>query len=1068
MKTVTENQLFGNPDWVQEVLNTSNTGLWSICVDTGTGVGRMYASDMMLQLLGLDDHPAAEECYSHWFSRIDAKAMDYVETSVAKMLETGQFSEVQYLWHHPKWGDIYIRCGGKVYRREGNEIELRGYHQNISELEQLKEENLQKKQQLIEVEKEKNRYNSLFESVMCGIVQYRLAENDNVVFKNANHEAIRILGYEREEFWSRKEWHFPSLVASYDREQVFKEVSGLQNVGDKSHFEYRLLRKDGTPCWIIGCVEMILDVDGETVFQSVFLDIDDSKKAEIENAMLAEKVQASNELLRIALEHTKASEIYYYPGKRLVIVPERTQVRYRCKARYENMPHSLIDDFVDPISRDACMEMYRRIHEGEKTASCEMKTQDSADWNRTTLSTVTVKDGKPVFVVGIVEDITNEKNIELENVQLHAIHDYIMNNDYDLMSIGDLNKSQYSMRFSDDVDKRGMPLSGNLFEGHSEFIEKFVHPDERRRISEECDLHRLMKNLDGVGGSYSFYYRSTDDQPRFKEGKISYFNGFRDRLLLTVRDVHEMRLKEERIRQTLMDALMFAEKANNAKSDFLSKMSHDMRTPMNGIIGLAMIAEKYRHDPDRMKEYFSKITVASHHLLGLINDVLDMSKIDSGKIVLVSERFNLVSLLKDVVDIVMPDLKSRQHAVRMSVASDVHERVEGDQLRLQQVFMNILSNAVKFTPAGGHIGIDVSESPSTFAGYGCYRLVFSDDGIGMSKEYLKKIFVPFEREDNSMTSKISGTGLGMPISKAIVEMMNGSFDVESERGVGSTFTITVHLKHQPVDSGMDTGFLRGQPVLVVDDDAERGRITVAMLNGLGVVTKQIGSAREALGRIVDADESDHPYYAVLMNGGIVDMEASEFARRVRLREKHAVRLVLCSDNPDGIARVPEVDAVIAWPLGTEKLVSILTTLNREPENASDASMRTDFTGKRILLVEDNELNLEIAAEILKMTEAMVDTAEDGAEAVAKVEKSPEGYYDMVLMDIQMPVMDGYVATHHIRELPRNDVLTLPIVAMTANAFPEDVKKAIDAGMNEHIAKPIDLSVLYQVLNRWLK
>ena len=255
MKTVTENQLFGNPDWVQEVLNTSNTGLWSICVDTGTGVGRMYASDMMLQLLGLDDHPAAEECYSHWFSRIDAKAMDYVETSVAKMLETGQFSEVQYLWHHPKWGNIHIRCGGKVYRREGSEIELRGYHQNISELAQLKEENLQKKQRLIEVEKEKNRYNSLFESVMCGIVQYRLVENGNVVFKNANHEAIRIFGYEPEEFWNRKEWHFPSLVAPEDWTQVFGEVSGLKEVGDKAHFEYRLLKKDGTPCWIIGCAE---------------------------------------------------------------------------------------------------------------------------------------------------------------------------------------------------------------------------------------------------------------------------------------------------------------------------------------------------------------------------------------------------------------------------------------------------------------------------------------------------------------------------------------------------------------------------------------------------------------------------------------------------------------------------------------------------------------------------------------------------------------------------------------------------------------------------------------------
>ena len=1068
MKTVTENQLFGNPDWVRDVLNTSNTGLWSICVDTGTGAGRMYASDVMLELLGLDDHPSAGECYAHWLSRIDAGAMDYVQTSVAKMLETGQFTEVRYLWHHPKWGDIYIRCGGKVYRRDGSEIELRGYHQNISELLELKEENLQKKQQLIEVEKEKNRYNSLFESVMCGIVQSRLAENGNVVFKNANHEAIRIFGYGPEEFWNKREWHFPSLVAPEDWTQVSGEMAGLQKVGDKSHFEYRLLKKDGTPCWVIGCAEIILDVDGETVFQSVFLDIDDSKKAEIERAMLAEQVQASNELLRISLEHTRTSEFYYYPEKRLLVVPERSQRLYHCKARYENMPEGFAEDFVDPVSRAGFVKMYERIHRNGKTSSCELKVRDSDVWTRTTLSTVTVKDGKPVFVVGVVEDITKEKNIELENIQLHAIYDYIMNNDYDLMSVGDVDRNVYSMRFSDNVDKRGMPLSGNLFEGYAGFIEKFVHPDERSRVAEECDLQRLMKELEREGGSYSFYYRSTDDPPRFKEGKISYFNGFRDRMLLTVRDVHDMRVREERVRQTLTDALMVAEKANMAKSDFLSKMSHDMRTPMNGIIGLAMIAEKYRHDPVRMKEYFSKITVASHHLLGLINDVLDMSKIDSGKIVLVTERFNLVSLVKDVVDIVMPDLKSRKHAVRMSVASGVHERVEGDQLRLQQVFMNILSNAVKFTPPGGHIGIDVSESPSPFAGYGCYRLVFSDDGIGMSKEYLKKIFVPFEREDNSMTSKISGTGLGMPISKAIVEMMNGSFDVKSERGVGSTFTVTVHLKHQPAGADIDTGFLRGRPVLVVDDDAGRGRETVAMLNGLGVVAKQIDTARRALGRILDADESDHPYYAVLMNDGIFDMEPSEFARRIRLREKHPLVLVLCSDDPEGVIRVPEVDAVLSWPLEKAALVSTLAALHDEPENEPGVSQRTDFTGRRILLVEDNELNLEIAAEILKMTEATVETAEDGAEAVAMVDQSPEGHYDMVLMDIQMPVMDGYAATHHIRELPRHDVSALPIVAMTANAFPEDVKKALDAGMNGHIAKPVDLSVLYQVLNRWLK
>lgn len=1068
MKTTTENQLFGNPDWVREVLNTSNTGLWSICVDTQTGVGRMYASAMMLELLGLDDHPPAEECYIHWFSRIDAKAMEYVQTSVAKMLESGQFFEVQYLWDHPKWGDIYIRCGGKVYRREDNEIELRGYHQNISELLQLQEENLQRKQQLIEVEKEKNRYNALFQSVMCGIVQYRLLENGNVVFKNANHEAIRIFGYEPEAFWEKKEWHFPSLVIADDWTQVFGEVSGLQNVGEKSHFEYRLLKKDGTPCWIIGCAEIIQDVDGEKVFQSVFLDIDHSKKAEIERAMLAEQVQASNELLRISLEHTRTCEFYYYPEKRLLVVPERAQKLYHSAARYENMPHPYADEFVDPVSLDVFTDMYERIHRGEKTACAEMKVKNADQWCRTTLSTVTVRDGKPAFVVGLVEDITKEKNIELENIQLHAIYDYIMNNDYDLMSIGDVTTGQYSIRFSNNADTRGMPATGDLYVGNRDFIDKFVHPDDRERITRECDVRHLLVSLEKEGGSYAFYFRSTDNPPRYKEGKFTYFNGYRDRLLITVRDIHDMQVKEERARQTLTDALLVAEKANAARSDFLSRMSHDMRTPMNGIIGLAMIAEKYRHDPERMKEYFSKITVASHHLLGLINDVLDMSKIDSGKIVLIAERFNLVSLVKDVIDIVMPDLKSRQHAVRLSVASDVHELVEGDQLRLQQVFMNILSNAVKFTPSGGHLGIDVSELPSSFAGYGCYRFVFSDDGIGMSKEFMKKLFVPFEREDNSMTSKIIGTGLGMPISKAIVEMMNGSFEVQSERGVGSTFTVTVHLKHQLSDSEADSDFLRGQPVLVVDGDVSRGAATVATLNGLGMVTKHIRSAREALGRIMDADLSNHPYYAVVMDKDIVDMDASEFVRRIRLRDKHPVRLVLCSADPDDRKTVHEVDAMLAWPVDASVLVSSLKVSGDVPDGDVNASQKTNFAGKRILLVEDNELNLEIAVEILKMTEVEVETAEDGSQAVARVEKAPEGYFDMVLMDIQMPVMDGYLATHHIRELPRKDVLTLPIVAMTANAFPEDIRKATEAGMNEHIAKPIDMSVLYQVLNRWLK
>lgn len=1069
MKTSTERRLFDNPDWVRDILNTSSTGLWSICVNTKTGKAGMFASAMMLELLGLDDHPSPDVCYHHWFSRIDPPALQYVQDTVDRMIQTGEFMEVQYLWHHPVWGDIHIRCGGKLYFRADNEIELRGYHQNISELVDLKQENLLKKRELEEVGKEKQRYNALFESMLCGIVQYRYGKDRKAVFKNANPEAIRILGYTEEAFRLKESWDFVTIVHPDDRERVLGEIDRLEKAGDKTHFEFRLIQQDGTPCWIIGSVEIIVDVDGEEVYQSVFLDIDDSKKTEIENAMLAEQVSAGNELLRISLEHTATSEFYYYPETRRLIVTERTQQRYGCRACYDDMPDSFADDFVADDSRDVFFAMYERIHAGEKTATADLHGRAGDVWCRVTLSTVTTKDGKPAFVVGLVEDITRARTIELENTHLHAIYDYIMNNDYDLMGVADLEKGQYSLRFSDKMDSRGMPLSGEIVEGNYQLLDRFVHPDDRERIEREWALERVLHELERRD-SYSYYFLSSENPPRYKEGKVSYFNGFRDRLILTFRDIHDMRLKEEQVRQTLTDALTVARQANNARSDFLSKMSHDMRTPMNGIIGLATIASHYVDDAERMKAYLSKISMASHHLLGLINDVLDMSKIDSGKIMLVEEDFDLVSLVDDVVSIMMPDVRKKQQELKVSVEADVRSRVRGDPLRLRQVFMNLLSNAVKFTPDGGHIGIALTESASVFDGVGHYRLVFSDDGIGMSPAFLERLFVPFEREENSMTSKTTGTGLGMTISRAIVEMMNGSIEVESERGRGTVFTVTVHLKHQPAASTAVSDAVEQRTILVVIDDPagrEKAGLSLAYAE---MRVEMTGSPDHAFSLAEAAHEAGRPFVAVVFDLTLPDEAVVERVRRFRSCFPELLLLLVVTGDENGAiqARRAGADVALVRPVTPSTLKASLHALLARSAGEVTAGEVTDFSGRRVLLVEDNELNQEIAAEMLKMIGVTVDTAENGRQALEKIAASPEGYFDLVFMDIQMPVMDGYEATRQIRQLSRKDVGTLPIVAMTANAFPEDIRHAQDAGMDAHLAKPIGPDSLYAVMSRWLK
>lgn len=416
--------------------------------------------------------------------------------------------------------------------------------------------------------------------------------------------------------------------------------------------------------------------------------------------------------------------------------------------------------------------------------------------------------------------------------------------------------------------------------------------------------------------------------------------------LNNAKDITDIRRKDRETKKALLEAYEAADRASCAKTEFLSKMSHDIRTPMNAIIGMTAIAGTKLHDPTGIEECLAKVSAASKHLLSLINEVLDMSRIESGTFTLEEEDFNILDLVENMVNMLSATAWEKKQKIEYRTNGVQNTNVRGDVLRLQQIFSNVLSNSVKYTQEGGEISIDIKEKPSPQEQIGCYEFVFKDNGIGMAEDFLKHIFDPFERAEDVRISKVQGTGLGMTISRNIIQMMGGDIQIESEPGEGTIVTITIPLKYQEPGS----------------------------------------------------DNREEP---------------------------------------------------------------------PSPEHTLDQIEEADYSGRRILVVEDNDLNREIATEILSMTGAAVETAENGQEAVKMVEASQKNYYDLILMDLQMPVMNGYEATSVLRAMKRKDIRDIPIVAMTANAFLEDVQKSKACGMNEHMAKPLDIEQLHQMLARWL-
>lgn len=537
---------------------------------------------------------------------------------------------------------------------------------------------------------------------------------------------------------------------------------------------------------------------------------------------------------------------------------------------------------------------------------------------------------------------------------------------------------------------------------------------------------------------------------------------------LTKKQMQEL----EEARQAAEQAQLSAELSNKAKNEFLSNMSHDIRTPMNGIVGMTSIAIDSLDNPPRVRSCLKRIHVSSRHLLGLVNDMLDMYKIESGKLTLNIEPLSLRDIMQNITTIIQPQVQEKKQHFHIYIHDIYHENICSDRIRLSQILLNILGNAVKFTQEGGTIEIDLYEEPSPKGkGYIRSHLLIKDNGIGMSKEFQEKIFDAFAREDSARVEKAAGAGMGLTITKYIVDAMGGTITVESEQGKGSHFHIIADLEN-PVHQEKEL-LLPSRNVLVVDDDETSGSLAVSALKSIGLYAEYAPNIPQALHMAEEHCCGNQRYHILLLDWDIQGQDILQTAQELYSHFGPDLPIVLLTegewDELEGEAKKYGIQGFISKPLFRSALYYGLRPFTEEvPPQVQEAEPDIDLKGRRILIAEDNELNWLIAHEILSDFGLETDWAENGQICVDKFEQSPAGWYDAILMDLRMPVMTGYEATAAIRKLDRTDAQAIPIIALSADAFPEDVQKCLDHGMNAHTAKPFDTEKVLSLLKQFIR
>lgn len=923
--------------------------------------------------------------------------------------------------------------------------------------------------------------------IQSGVWYVDFNENSEISGVTWSQRFRNMLGFSGPEDFPDNLDAWVNRVHPQDRDRVLAEFySSAADVTNSKKYqvEYQAKCKDGTYHWFKECADVNRRINGTpSRMTGIFVNTDEEHRAKDESAKFAAFHRA----------YSKANICEYYVDLQEdtfenIKANERLQEKFRDITSWDELVGRYIGH-VHEDSREALRLLLDRDYiraelrklDSEMSLECRAEYGGTEYWVRNMVLPGDIdENGEPRHAIFFLRDITKAKQAEDD---LHKMakdkHDMdeLLSGMVRLVkrfAVCDLEHNSYTLHNL--YGKELLKTTGTYDELMAEMDAKFKTLTDDNSMTGMMAVENLRSHLGSVTDIYNFEYCSRDEKLfknmsaiplEFKDGRLT-------RVLLIIQDVTQAKNNEREARAALKDAFLAASRANQAKTLFMSNMSHDIRTPMNAIIGMTAIAGANIDNKNRVLNCLEKITHSSRHLLSLINEVLDMSRIERGGISLVQEEISLPELIDDLLTLMKPGVEQHGHDLSVSLTDVRHEDIIGDRMRIQQVLANILSNAVKYTPDGGTIRLGITEKFNR-GGTVCYEFVVEDNGIGMTEEFRKVIFEPFTRADENRTGKIPGTGLGMAITKNIVEMMNGTIQVDSEYGKGTRFTVTVALRVQ--DNDIDTEEEFGSlPVLIVDDDRACCEGTAAILGELGMESEWVTSGAEAVERIVSRHDSANDYFAVIIDWKMPDMDGIETTQEIRRRVGRDVPIIVftaydCSEV-EKEALEAGADAFITKPLFRSRLIVLFRKLvgrgtkKQDPVSGEAGKLKlSSHKGRRVLIVEDNDLNREIAEEIIGMSGAVIESAVNGKEAVDMVAQKGGEYYGMVFMDIQMPVMNGYEAAQEIRKL--NGCGGLPIVAMTANAFAEDVIAAKNAGMNDHISKPLDMKKLNDIMNKWI-